>query len=132
MKEMNWYLLGVITQSLRGGSPAQRPIFNRAFQYIPALLEFYLHQENVIRSGSHTQSSQTLQATSPVLLSTSRRSQTHLVLSKVLSDSARAFSGAPETSAQICMRLRESLRLLRSSMGYFECGQDRFTALRKT
>jgi hypothetical protein len=31
MKEMNRYLLGVVTQSLRGGSPAQRPIFNHAW-----------------------------------------------------------------------------------------------------
>ena len=52
-----------------------------------------LHQHNVIRSGSHTQSSQTLRATSPALLSTSRRSQTPLELSQVLSDSARAISG---------------------------------------
>jgi len=80
-----------------------------------------------------------------VLLSFSRRSQTHLELSKVLSDSARAFSGAPEstcsyggafrmlhlgysnfgapeTSAQICGRLPEKLKPLRSSVGYFESG----------
>jgi len=44
------------------------------------------------------QSSQTLRATSPVLLSTSRCSQTPLELSKVLSDSARAFSGALEST----------------------------------
>jgi len=59
------------------------------------LREEVIHQHNVIRSGSHTQSSQTLRATSPVLLNTSRRSQTPLELSKVLSDTARAFSGAP-------------------------------------
>ena len=57
-----------------------------------------IHQRNVNRSGSHTQSSLTLRATSPVLLSTSRCSQTPLELSKVLSDSARAFSGAPEST----------------------------------
>jgi len=56
------------------------------------------HQQNVNRSGSNTQSSQTLRATSPVLLGTSRCSQTPLELSKVLSDSARAFSGAPEST----------------------------------
>jgi len=54
------------------------------------------HQQNVNLSGSITQSSQTLRATSPVLLSTSRCSQTPLDLSKVLSGSARACSGAPE------------------------------------
>jgi len=43
MKEMGRYLLGVVTQSLRGGSPAQRPIFNRAFECTRALLEFYMH-----------------------------------------------------------------------------------------
>jgi len=57
-----------------------------------------VHQQNVNRSGSHTPSSQTLRATSPVLLSTSRCSQTPLEVSKVLSDSARAFSGAPEST----------------------------------
>jgi len=49
-------------------------------------------------SRSHPQSSQTLRATSPVLLSTSRCSQTPLELSKVLSDSVRALSGAPEST----------------------------------
>jgi len=54
------------------------------------------HQQNVNRSGSHTQSSQTLRLTSLVLWSNSRCSQASLELSKVLSGSARAFSGAPE------------------------------------
>jgi hypothetical protein len=57
-----------------------------------------LHQQNVIRFGSHTQSSQTLRAIFPVFLSTSRLSQTLLELSKVLSDSSRAFSGTPEST----------------------------------
>ena len=57
-----------------------------------------VHQQNVNLSGSHTQSSQTLRVTTPVLLSTSRCSQTPLELSNVLSDSARAFSGAPEST----------------------------------
>jgi len=56
------------------------------------------HQQNGNRSGSNKQSSQTLRATSPVLLSTSRCSQTPLEQSNVLSDSARAFSGAPEST----------------------------------
>jgi hypothetical protein len=43
MKEMSWYLLGVVTQSLRGESPAQRPIFNRAIECTRALLEFYMY-----------------------------------------------------------------------------------------
>jgi hypothetical protein len=40
MKEMSWYLNGVQTQSLEGGSPAQRPIFNRTIECTRALLEF--------------------------------------------------------------------------------------------
>ena len=59
------------------------------------MTEHYLNQQNVTLSGRHTQSSETLRATSPLLLSTLRRSQTPLELSNVLSDSARAFSGAP-------------------------------------
>jgi len=43
MKELSWYLLGVVTQSLRGGSPAQPPISDRAIECTPALLEFYMH-----------------------------------------------------------------------------------------
>jgi hypothetical protein len=42
MKEMSQYLLGVVTQSLRGGSPARCPIFNRAIQCTRELLEFYM------------------------------------------------------------------------------------------
>jgi len=57
-----------------------------------------VHEQNVNRSGSNTQSSQTLRATSPELQTTSRCSQTPLELCKVLSDSARAFSGAPEST----------------------------------
>jgi len=37
-KEMSRYLLGVVTQLLRGGSPAQRPIFNRPIACTRALL----------------------------------------------------------------------------------------------
>jgi len=40
---MSRYLLGVVTQSLRGGSPAQRSIFNRAIECIQALLEFCMY-----------------------------------------------------------------------------------------
>jgi len=43
MKEMSRYLVGVVTQSLRGGSPAQRPIFNHAIECTWALLEFYMY-----------------------------------------------------------------------------------------
>ena len=43
MKEMSRYLLGVVTQSLRGGSPAQHPIFNRAIECTLALLEIYIY-----------------------------------------------------------------------------------------
>jgi len=43
MTEMSWYLVGVVTQSLPGGNPAQRPIFNRANECPRALLEFYMY-----------------------------------------------------------------------------------------
>jgi len=56
------------------------------------------HQQNVNRSGSNTQYSQTLRSASPVFLSTSRFSQTPLELSNVHSYSARAFTGAPEST----------------------------------
>jgi len=42
MKEMSWYLLGVVTQSLWGGNPAQRPIFNHPFECTEELLEFHM------------------------------------------------------------------------------------------
>jgi len=43
MKEMSWYLLGVVTQSLRGGSPIQHPIFNCVIQCNRGLLEFFMY-----------------------------------------------------------------------------------------
>jgi hypothetical protein len=43
MKEMSRYLLGVVAQSLQGGSPAERPIFNCAIECTQALLEFYMY-----------------------------------------------------------------------------------------
>jgi len=43
MKEQSWYLPGVVTSSLRGGIPGQRPIFNRAIEFTRVLLQFYLY-----------------------------------------------------------------------------------------
>jgi hypothetical protein len=43
MKEMGWYLLGVVTQSLRGRSPAQPPIFNHPIECTGALLGLYMY-----------------------------------------------------------------------------------------
>jgi hypothetical protein len=40
---MSRYLVGVVTQSLRGGNPAQRPIFNPTIECTRALLEFYMY-----------------------------------------------------------------------------------------
>ena len=57
-----------------------------------------IHQQNVNQSGSYTQTSQILRLPSPVPLSTSRCSQAPLELCKVLSDSARALSGASEST----------------------------------
>jgi hypothetical protein len=45
MKEMSRYLLGVVTQSLPGGSPAQHPIFNREIECKLALLDFYMYAQ---------------------------------------------------------------------------------------
>jgi len=68
-----------------------------------------LNQQNVNQSGSYTQPSQTLRSTSPVLPSTSRCSQTTLELHNVLSDSATAFSDAPESTCSY----GEAFRMLR-------------------
>jgi len=43
MKEMSRYLLGVVAQSLWGGSPEKCPIFNRAIKCTRALLDFYMY-----------------------------------------------------------------------------------------
>jgi hypothetical protein len=43
MKEIRQYLLGVVTQSLQGRCPTQRPIFNHAIDCTRALLEFYIY-----------------------------------------------------------------------------------------
>jgi len=43
MKEMSRYLLGVVTQSLRGGNPAQHPIVNHSIECTQASFEFYMY-----------------------------------------------------------------------------------------
>ena len=40
---MSWYLLGVVTQSLRGEIPTQRSIFNLAIECTQAMLEFHMY-----------------------------------------------------------------------------------------
>ena len=40
---MSQYLLGVVTQLLRGRSPAQRPIFNPAIECTQGMLELYMY-----------------------------------------------------------------------------------------
>jgi len=45
MKEMSRSVLAVVTQSLRGGSPAQRPLFNHTIECTRALLEFYMYTQ---------------------------------------------------------------------------------------
>jgi len=49
MREMSRYLLGVVTQSLRGGNPAQRPIFHCPIECSQELLKFYMY----VRYKSH-------------------------------------------------------------------------------
>jgi hypothetical protein len=43
MKEMIWYLVGVVTQSVQGGNHAQGPIFNGAIECTRVLLEFHMY-----------------------------------------------------------------------------------------
>ena len=43
MKEISRYLLGVVTQSLQGGSLAQRSRFNRAIDCTQELLQFHMY-----------------------------------------------------------------------------------------
>jgi len=43
LEDMSWYLLGVVTQSLRGEIPAQCFIFNHAIECTQALLEFDMY-----------------------------------------------------------------------------------------
>jgi len=88
-------------------------------------------QHDVNQSGSHKQSCQTLWATSPVLPCTSRCSQTPLELSKVLSDSARAFSGAPESTCSYGGALR-MLRDLPSRIVKFWSYWDLCTDMQET
>jgi len=57
-----------------------------------------IDQKNVNQSGSHRQTSQTHPLTSTVLLCHPRCSQAALELSKVVTDSGIAFSGAPEST----------------------------------
>jgi hypothetical protein len=89
-----------------------RTIRAKAWQYT----SYVHHQQKAIRSGSHLQSSQTLRVTSSVLLSTCRCSQTPLELNKVVSDSARAISGAPSRIVKfwswwdLCTDLQKTLR----------------------
>jgi hypothetical protein len=43
INEMSRYRVEVVTKSLRGGFPAQRPIFNRAIECTRAFIEFYMY-----------------------------------------------------------------------------------------
>jgi hypothetical protein len=45
LKDMHRYLRGVVTQSVQGASPAQRPIFNRPIECTLALLQFYTYAQ---------------------------------------------------------------------------------------
>jgi hypothetical protein len=49
MKEMRRYHLGIVTQSLQGGSPPQRPVVNCGMECTRGLLEFYIY----VRFKSH-------------------------------------------------------------------------------
>jgi len=68
------------------------------------------HQQNVYRSESDTQYSQTLRLTSALLRSTSRCSQTPLQICNVLSDCARAFWRCSWTHLQLWRWIQDATR----------------------
>jgi len=43
MERISQDLLGVVTESLRGGSPTQHPMFNRTIECTWAMLELYMY-----------------------------------------------------------------------------------------
>jgi len=90
-----------------------------------------VYQQNVNRSGSQTQTFQTLRSTSPVLLNNSICSQAPLNISKVLSDSARAFSGVPESTYSYGGAFRMQ-RYLTYRIMTFWSGWDLCAGLRET
>jgi hypothetical protein len=90
-----------------------------------------LHQQNVNRSGSHTQTSQTLLQTSPALPSNSRCSQAPLELHKVLSDSARVVSGAPESTCSYGGAFRMPRDVTYRIVKFWSC-RDLCAGLRET
>jgi len=92
---------------------------------------YWVQQQNVNWSGSHTQTSQTLPLPSPELLSTSRCSQAPLELCNVLSDSARVFSAASESTCSYGGAFR-TLHDLTIWIVKFWRSRDRCAALRET
>jgi uncharacterized protein YllA (UPF0747 family) len=52
MNEMSRYLMRVVTQSLRGGSTAQRLKFNHAIECAQTLSEFYIHAQYISHDGA--------------------------------------------------------------------------------
>jgi len=96
-----------------------------------SVLENILQQRNLTWSRSYMQTSQTLWSISSVLLSTSRCSQAPLELSKVLSYSARVFSGAPETTCTNGGAFR-MLQWLTYRIVKFWSSWDRCAGLRET
>jgi len=86
------------------------------------------YQQNVNWSGICTQTSQTLQATPPVLSSISRCLQAPLVIWQDISDSASAFSGASECSCRYGGAFRMLQDLTYSRVRYY-CIGDRCAGL---
>jgi len=89
------------------------------------------YQQNVNRSGSHTQTSQTFQVPSPVLLSTSGCPQATLELCKVISDSAKAISATSGSTCSYGGAFR-MLRDLTIRIVKFWSSQNRCAAMRET
>jgi len=100
-------------------------------QRLCKLRTIWEHQQNVIQSGSNTQSSQVLWVTSQVLLSTSRCSQSPLQLSNVLSDSPRVFTGVRESTCSYGGALKRLQDLTYRIVKFWRCW-DIWAGLRET
>jgi len=123
MNSLRHMITLIVGVNVSNPSVSQRIPFTEAMLCSKNLVYLHLmHHQNVNRSGSHTQTSQTLRSTTSVCLSTSRCSQAPLELRKVLWDSTREFSGAPSKIVKfsscwdICEGLQETSRASETSV----------------
>jgi hypothetical protein len=103
-----------IAPDTKDNSPAEAIVENRnivlmsADMHIPVMHE---HRQNVIRAGTHTQTSQTLWSPSPVFLSTSRCSQLKLACQPLpgAGMNTRSSEGLDDLLVGITRRFREAM-----------------------